>query len=327
MKIRRRQFVQGIAGTCSLPFTVFDTWSQEGYPNKPIKIVVPYAPGGTTDVVARILGQKLTELWGQSVLIENRPGGGTVIAASAVAKSPADGYTFLLANNTHVINEHLMSKLPFDPIKDFTAVTTMASADYLLLVNPSLPVNNIQEFIALAKSKPGQINFGTHGVAGLTHLAVNMLQAQAGIKLQLVQYKGAGPAMTAMLADEVQVYFDAAATVLQQIQAGKLKPLAVTGKNRVPILPQVPTLRESGMSDFDVTIWYGLLAPAGLPLAVAEKFRAGVVSVLARPDIKTQFAGLGVQPLQVSGPAFDALLKSDSDKYGAIIRAGNIKIE
>jgi tripartite-type tricarboxylate transporter receptor subunit TctC len=154
-----------------------------------------------------------------------------------------------------------------------------------------------------------------------------MLQAQAGIRLQLVQYKGAGPALIGMLGNEVQVYFDAAATVLQHIQSGKLKPLAVTGSNRLAILPQVPTLRESGLPDFDVTIWYGLLAPAGLPATVTEKMRAGVVAVLSRPDVKSQFATLGVQPFQIAGPQFDALLKADSEKYGAIIKAGGIKLE
>ena len=301
--------------------------AQDAFPSRTVRLIVPYAVGGTTDVVARMIGQKLGELWGQTVVVENRPGGGTVIASTTLIKSPPDGYTWMLANNTHVINEHLIAKLPFDPIKDFTPLSTLATADYLLLVNSSLPVNTLQEFVTHAKARPGKINFGTHGVAGLTHLAVNLFQAQADIKLQLVQYKGAGPAMIGMLGNEIQVYFDAAATVLPHIQSGKLKPLGVTGRQRVPVLPQVPTLQESGLPQFDVTIWYGLLAPAGVPAPVAEKIRAGVATVLARPDIRSQLAMLGVQPFVSEPGQFEAMMKSDSVKYGEIIRAGNIKPE
>ena len=301
--------------------------AQEPYPSRAIHLIVPYAAGGTTDVVARIVGQKLKELWGQSVVIENRPGGGTVIASSAVAKSPPDGYTFMLANNTHVINQHLMAKLPYDSIRDFSAVATVAMADYLLLLNATVPADNLKEFIALAKAQPMQINFGTHGVAGLTHLAVNLLQAQSGIKLQLIQYKGAGPALIGMLGNEVQVYFDAAATVLQHVQSGKLKAIGVTGRSRLAVLPQVPTLKESGLPDFDVTIWYGLIAPAGVPAPVVDKMRTAIADIMAKPEVLSQLAKLGVLQF-VTGPGqFDALLKSDSEKYGAVIRAGNIKLE
>lgn len=299
--------------------------AQDTFPSRPIRLIVPYASGGTTDQIARLIGQKLGEQWGQTVVVDFRPGGGTVIGATAAAKSPPDGYTWLLTVNTHVINEHLMAKLPYHPIKDFVPLATLATTDYLLVVNSSLPVKSPQEFIAYAKARPGEINFGTHGVGGLTHLAVNMFQAQAGIKLQLVPYKG--PALPGMLANEVQVEFDALATVLPHIQSGKLKAIGVTGKQRVPAMPQVPTLQESGLPDFDVTVWYGLLAPAGVPAAVADKIRTGIAAAMARPEVKSKLATLGLQPFESTPAQFEALLKSDSAKYGEIIRAGNIKQE
>jgi len=299
--------------------------AQETFPVRPIRMVVPYASGGTTDQVARLIGQKLSEQWGQNVFPDFRPGGGTVIGASAVASAPADGYTWLLTVNTHVINEHLMARLPYHPIRDFAPLATVATTDYLLVVNSSIPVNTLQEFIAYAKARPGAINFGTHGVGGLTHLAANLFQSQAGIKLQLVPYKG--PALPAMLSNEVQVEFDALATVLPHIQSGKLKAIAVTGKQRMAALPDVPTFRESGLPDFNVTVWYGLLGPAGVPAAVADRIRSGIAAALTQPDLRSKLATLGLQPFASTPAQFEAMMKADSATYGEIIRAGNIRIE
>lgn len=298
--------------------------AQEAYPSRPVRIVVPYASGGTTDQIARMVGQKLSEQWGQTVFPDFKPGGGTVIGASAVVGAPADGYTLLLTVNTHVINEHLM-KLPYHPIRDFTPLATLATTDYVLVVNSDMPVRTLQDFIAYVKARPGKVDFGTHGVGGLTHLAVSLFESQADIKLQLVPYKGS--ALPAMLTGEVQVEFDAMASLRPHIQSGKLRPLAVTGRQRIAALPDVPTFREAGLPDYDVTIWYALIGPANMPPAVVQKIREGVAAALATPDLRAKLAGAGLLPYASTPAQFESLMKSDSVRYGDIIRAGHIKLE
>jgi tripartite-type tricarboxylate transporter receptor subunit TctC len=297
------------------------------FPDHAVRVVVPYATGGTSDLIIRYLGPKLTESWGQQVVVENRPGGGTVIGAQAVAHAAPDGYTLLLPNNTHVITPHLLPNLPFDPLRDFTPVATLATSAYLLLLNPKLQARNLQEFIALAKARPGGINFATHGAGGLTHVAAELLNAAAGIKMELVQYKGAGPAMTAVLGGEVDVYLDAPATTLPYIQSGQLRPIGISGRTRLPALPDVPTIAEAGLPDFEVTIWYGLLGPAGLPTAMVQKINTDIAAVLSQPELRMKLDPLGVTPFASSSEQFGRWLRDEYERYGNIIRTANIRLD
>lgn len=295
------------------------------FPSQSVRLVVPYGAGGTSDVLARYLGQKLAERWGHPVVVDNKPGGGTVIGALAV-KQASDGHTLLLANNTHVISPFLLPSLPYDPLSDFAPVCPLATSDYLLLASPKLQVKTFADFLKLAKSKPGKLNFGTHGVGGLSHLAAELLSAMAGIQMQMVQYKGAGPALTAMLGGEVDVYFDAPATTMPYVNDGKLVALASSGIHQLKQLPQVPTIASAGVTGYDVTIWYGLLGPASLPTVSAMRIQEDVASVLARPDVQARLESLGVQPFQETSGEFRKFMEADQGKYKKLVKERGIKM-
>jgi len=321
----RRVCLRGVAAVALTTATTAFAAELSDFPDKPIRLIIPYSSGGTSDLLARYIGQRLSERWRQQVIVDNRPGGGTVIGASAVARSTADGYTLLLTNNTHVINPHLMDKLPYDSLRDFTPVATLATSAYLMLVKPSLPVQTLQDFLALAKSKSGKINFGTHGAGGLTHLAAALLDSMAGIRMEMIQYKGAGPALTGILGGEVDVYFDAPATTLAYVQSGKLRPLGISGAARLPSLPQIPTISEAGVPGFDVTIWYGLLGPTGMPAPVVARINADVAAVLALAEVKEKLEGLGVTPYTSSPQDFTKFIREEFGRYGRIVKSADIK--
>lgn len=306
----------GLAGQAQHPLSALAA----GQPSRAVRFVVPYAVGGTSDVIARYLGQKLTESSPYQLMVDNRPGGGTVIGASAVVHAKEAEPTILVANNTHVISPYLLPSLPYDPVKDFTPVCLLATSDYLLLARPELGITTLQEFIELAKRKPGTINFGTHGVGGLSHLAAEMMCSMAGIKLQMVPYKGAGPALNAILAGEVDVYFDAPATTLPFVSAHKLVPLAISGKHRLAQLPDTPTLAEAGVKNYDVTIWYGLLGPAGMQPALVTGLQDNCARLLRQTDVATRFKSLGATPSFLPSPEFGAFLTRESNKYREIIQ-------
>ncbi|MDB5819384.1 MAG: hypothetical protein JWQ11_3024 [Rhizobacter sp.] len=297
-----------------------------GFPDKPVKLIIPYSAGGTSDLLARYIGQLLSQRWGQPLVVDNRAGGGTVIGASAVARSAPDGYTLLLTNNTHVINPHLMARLPYDSLRDFTPVATLATSAYLMLAKPSLPVKTLQDFLALAKARPGVINFGTHGAGGLTHLAAELFDSMAGIRMEMIQYKGAGPALIGILGSEVDVYFDAPATTMAYVTSGKLRPLGISGTERLAALPDVPTISQAGVPGFDVTIWYGLLGPAGMPEPVVSRLNADVAAVLALPEVKDKLDGLGVTPYASTPAKFRQFMTDEYDKYGRIVKSADIKV-
>lgn len=294
------------------------------FPRHAVRFVVPYAPGGTSDVLARLIGQKLAVRWGQQAIVDNRPGAGTVIGANAVRQA-TDGHTFLVANNTHVISPLLMPSLPYDPLGDFTPVCTLATSDYLLLAAPRLGVRSLAEFIELARKRPGQLNFGTHGVGGLTHVAAELLNAMAGIRMALVQYKGAGPALTAMLAGEVDVYFDAPATTLSYVKEGRLVPIGISGTRRLAALPQVPTIAEAGVPGYDVTIWYGLMGPAGLPQRHADRLQEDVQAVLREPEVGERLEALGVAARFMPQREFGPFAAREQERYRRLIAERGIK--
>lgn len=301
--------------------------AQERWPSQTVKLVVPYAPGGTSDLLARYIAQNLSQAWGGPVVVENRTGAGTVVGSSAVAKAKPDGYTLLMTNNTHVINPLVMASVPYDPLRDFTPVARLASTPYLLLANPKLPARTVQEYIALARSKPGTLNFGTGGPGGLTHLAGEIFNSQAGTDIAMVHYKGAAPLTAAAVAGEIDTYLDAPATTMQWIEQGKLRPLAVTGPQRLPSLPQVPTVRESGLPDFDVTITYVILAPAGLPADVRKRIGDDTLRVLGRPDVQQKLQSLGLTLAPADPQATAQWLQGEQNKYGRVVKAARIKVE
>ena len=300
--------------------------AQQVYPTKPIRIISPYPPGGTTDIMARLVGPKLTESWGQPVIVDNRPGGNTIIGSEAMVKSPPDGYTLLSILTSHVIVPNL-APTPYDVVKDFAAVATIASTQLVLVVHPSLPARNLQELIALANSKPGQINYGSGGSGTVTHLAGEYFNIQAGVRTQHIPYKGSAQALTDLMGGQVHLYFSPPIVAIPHIKSGRLKAIAMSGDTRLSALPELPTAIESGLKGFVVNIWYGLLAPAATPSAIVNKLGAEIATVLAMPDIREKLLSQGMEPFISTPEQFAALIKADLAKYTAIIKRANIKLE
>jgi tripartite-type tricarboxylate transporter receptor subunit TctC len=300
--------------------------AQQAYPTKPIRIISPYPAGGTTDILARLVGAKLTEDWGQQVLVDNRPGGNTVIGSEALVRSAPDGYTLVSILTSHVIVPHLVAT-PYDAIKDFTAVATIASTQLVLVVHPSLPAKNLRELIALAKARPGQLNYGSGGSGTVTHLAGEYFNMLAGVKTQHIPYKGSSQALVDVVGGQVQMYFSPPIVALPHIKSGRLRPLAATGDTRISALPQVPTAAEAGLKGFELNIWYGLLAPAATPKPIIEKLSVEIAKVLALPAVKEQLVSQGMTPFGSTPEQFAALIRTDFAKYKRIVSTANIKLE
>jgi tripartite-type tricarboxylate transporter receptor subunit TctC len=297
------------------------------FPTRPVRVVVPYPPGGSVDPVARLVAQKLTTMWGQQVVIDNRPGASTIIGTEAVAKAAPDGYTLLITASTHVSNALLFNNLPYDSFKDFAPVAALYKAEFVLVENPSVPANTLKEFIALAKSKPGQISYASAGPGNANHMAGELFSRMTGIQMLHVPYKGGGPLTTDLLSGQVQLYFAVPAAVLPHIQSGKLKALATTAETRLPLMPDVPTFAEAGLPGFGMRSWIGMLAPAGTPKAVVNKISADIATILAMPDVKEKLESQGQIPF-VAGPEQMAkVMKDDTAEFARIIKAADIKIE
>ena len=300
--------------------------AQQDFPNKPIRFIVPYAAGGNTSVFARLIGQKLTESWGQPVIVDNRGGGGGVIGTEALVKSPPDGYAILLMSSTHVVINPLRPTA-YDAIKDFDPVATIAQARYLLVLHPSVPANNLDEFIVFARSKPGQLNYASPGSGGAQHLASEWFNMLAGVNIQHVPYKGGGPALTDLIGGQVQVYFPVPAAAIPYINSGKLTAIAITGERRLEALPRVPTFTEAGWPGFDARTWFGILAPAGTPKTIINKLSTEVGKIVVTPDIKEKLNSQGVEPFVSTPEQLAALMKADLAKYTKIMKDANIKLE
>ena len=304
------------------------TGSGQAYPQKPVRIVVGVPAGGTTDVVARLVGQKLGEQMGQQVLIDNRGGAGGNIGAELVAKAPPDGYTLFLATiGTIAINPSLYSKMPFDTLRDFAAVSQLTSMPQLLVVHPSVPVKSVKELIAYAKSRPGQLTFASGGSGTAIHLAGELFKSMAGVDMVHVAYKGGGPAMTDLIGGQVSLMFDQILTALPHAHSGRLRGLAVTTANRSPAAPQIPTIAEAALPGYAVTTWHGLLAPAGTPRDIVSRLNGETAKALQNPDIKDRFAAQGVDPVSGTPEQFSALMKSELDKWRKVIAASGTKID
>ncbi|MEQ1882116.1 MAG: tripartite tricarboxylate transporter substrate binding protein [Burkholderiales bacterium] len=299
----------------------------ETYPNKPIRIVVPYPPGGFNDTLARTLGQKLSEKWKQPVVVDNRPGGGTTVATGMVARSPADGYTLLMASFAYTVNPALYASLPYDTERAFQPIILAAVAPNIIAVNPSRPYKTIKELITQAKSKPGSINYASGGNGTSNHLCMELFKSKTGVDMVHVPYKGSAPAVTDLLGGQVDIICDNAPNVLPHIRAGKLRGLAVTAERRTAVTPEILTVAESGVPGFDVLVWFGLIAPAGTPKTVVEALNNEINRILVLAEVRRLFDAQGVEPRGGSTLAFANLLSTQSSVWMKLIKESGIKAE
>jgi tripartite-type tricarboxylate transporter receptor subunit TctC len=297
----------------------------QNFPAKPVRLIVPFAPGGSTDIVARVLGQKLNEMWGQPVLVDNRAGGSTVIGTEIVARAPPDGHTLLVTPAPFTIVPSLIPKLPYDPQKDFEPVTLINTTPLVVVVHPGVPAKSMKDLIALAKSKPGTLNYGSSGSGGSNHLAGELFNAMAGVKMVHVPYKGNAPALTDLVGGHVDVVFNGLTSALPFIKSGKLRALGMTSLNRSATLPQVPTLDEAGLKGFQAVAWNGLTAPARTPKTVIDKLNADVLKVVRAPELVEKLRAEGSDPVGSSVEQYTAFLRDEIAKWGKVIRAANIK--
>jgi tripartite-type tricarboxylate transporter receptor subunit TctC len=302
-------------------------WAQN-WPAKPIHIVVPFTPGGNTDIVARLIGEGLAKSLGQPVLVENKPGAAGLVGATAVAKAPADGYTLLMGTvGTHAINASLYSKMPYDTVKDFAPITLIASVPNILVVNPSLPVNSVKDLIAYAKANPEKTNFASSGSGTSIHLSGEMFKIRTGISMTHIAYKGSPPALADLMGGQVQLMFDNLPTSLPHVKAGKLKALAVTTSKRLSALPNLPTVAESGLPGFETGSWFGLLAPAGTPKEIVATLDAEVRKLVQRPDLREKLIQQGAEPVGMPSDEFAAHIKSELAKWAEVVKASGAKAE
>jgi tripartite-type tricarboxylate transporter receptor subunit TctC len=317
------------AAALALITTATTANAQNNYPNKPIRLIVAFPAGGSTDIIARLVGQRLSERLGQQVIIDNRGGAGGTIGTEIAARSNPDGYTLTMGTtSTHVIAPAAYSKLKYDPVKDFAPITLVASTPYLLVVNPGVKANSLKEFVALAKSQPGKLNYASAGAGSTTHLAMEMLKSTAGMDVVHVPYNGNGPAGTAVLGGQVQALFGSMPAVLPQAKSGKLRPLAVGTAKRSPALPDVPTVAESGYPGFEVSLWLGFFAPRGTPIEIVNKLHGELVKIALSPEMKEQFERNGAEPAHnASSIDLERLVRGEIDKYAKVIKAANIKLE
>jgi tripartite-type tricarboxylate transporter receptor subunit TctC len=300
----------------------------QGYPNRPVKLIVPFPPGGPLDIVGRAIAQKLTEAWGQSVVVDNRPGAGGNIGAEIVAKSPPDGYTILMgALSTHAVNPSLYAKMPYDAVKDFAPITLVAVTPNVLVVNVALPVNSAKEFVAYAKANPGKLAFGSGSNGSAGHLAGELFKVETGTDIIHVPYKGGAPATQALLAGDTQFMFDNLANAMPQVKAGRLKALAVTTAERSKLVPELPTMAEAGLAGFDISTWFGLLAPAGTPKEVIDKWGGEVAKILNSPEMRERLTTQGAEPAPTTPGEFAAFIQSEIPKYARIVKASGAKVD
>jgi tripartite-type tricarboxylate transporter receptor subunit TctC len=298
------------------------------YPSKPVRLVVPFAPGGTTDVLARLMGQKLSEALGQQFVVENRPGAGGNIGTELAVRAPADGYTLVMSfDGTMAINPSVYRKLPFDPQKDLAPVANVAQVPLLIVVHPAVPAGSLAEFVELAKAHPKRVNYSSAGHGSTGHLTGELFAARAGIEMTHVSYKGGGQAVQDLLGGQIQMLVTALPTVEGHLKGGKLRALGFTSAKRVPGAPAVPTLAESGYAGFDVLSWYGILAPAGTPREVVGRLNAEINAILRAPDVRERLAGLGAEPTGGTPEQFAATIRADAARWAKVVADAAIRID
>jgi tripartite-type tricarboxylate transporter receptor subunit TctC len=310
-----------------LPCLAHDGFAQT-FPAKPIRIVVPFTPGGANDIIARVVSQRLAEPLGQQVIVENRGGAGGAIGAEMVARAPADGYTLLLANpGPNAINPLLQPNTPYDPIKDFSMITLMAVSPQVLVIHPSLPVHSAQDLVTLARSKPGQINYGSSGTGAITHLAMEFFKARTKTDMVHIPYKGANISLTELMGGQVSTMFAALGSISSMVGSNKVKAIGVAANERTPLLPGVPTIAESGIPDFEVMNWFGILAPAGVPRAVIERLNQAINRVVQSSESRERFASLGFLPRGTTPDELERHIKAELARWSVVIKSQGIKAE
>ena len=325
MKLPRRQFLHLAAGAAALP-AISRIAMAQAYPARPVRLIAPFAAGGNVDLVARIMGELLSQRLGQPFIIENRPGAGTNIGTEAVVRAPADGYTLLLASPPAAINATLYEKLNFNFIRDIAPIASVIRAPFVMEINPSVPAKTVPEFIAYANSSPGKVSMASAGIGTGPHLAGELFKIMASTKIVVVHYRGTGPALTDLIGGQVQLYFDAIPASIEHIKAGKLRALAVTTITRSELLPETPPLSDF-LPDYDVSFWAGIGAPKNTPNAVIDRLNQAINTALADPKIKSRFADLGGTVLTGPPADFGKHIAAETEKWGKVIRAANIKAE
>lgn len=328
LSFTRRRFAiaaAGAAGTSLIPDLSF---AQEAWPSKPIRLVIPFPPGGATDILGRMVAQELNKALGVSVIAENRAGAGGNIGAEAVARSAPDGYTLLMGTiGTQSINQSLYPRLSFDPIKDLTPVTLVATVPNVLVVHPSVPANNVKELIALAKSRPGKLNYGSSGNGSSVHLSGELFKSMTGTFMTHIPYRGSAPAVADLLAGQLDLMFDNLPSVIAHIKSGKLRALGVTSPKRSPSLPDLPTIAESGVPGYDATSWFCLVAPAGTPAPIISRVQQIVAKSLGAPEIREKLLTLGAEGVGNTPEAFGQFIKAESVKWAKVVKVSGAKID
>jgi tripartite-type tricarboxylate transporter receptor subunit TctC len=299
----------------------------QSWPARPVKIVVPFGPGGPADVYARVVGQELTEIFKQQFVIENKPGAGAVIGTDVVAKAPPDGYTLLMMSNTHTTNETLLAKKPYALMKDLTPVAPVNSSDLVMVVHPSVPARTLAEFIALAKKEPGKLSYASSGPGTPYHMAGELFKAMTGTDILHVPHKSSGEARNDVMGGHVQMMFDAVTTMKGAVDAGTVRALGTTGTARSDILPNVPTVAEAGVPGYEATIWLGIMAPAGTPKEIVDKLNAEIAKVLAKPSIREAWARQGAVPIGMTPAEFGGFLQRDIDKWAKVVEVSGAKVQ
>jgi len=301
--------------------------AQDVFPSRPVHILVPFAPGGAVDIVARTLGDELSSRWGRAVVVENRPGAGGVVASEAVAKAAPDGYTLIIVATGHALNPHLYAKLPYDSFNDFTPLSLIGTSPNMLLVRADSPIKTLADLLAAARERPGQLSYGHAGNGTSPHLAGELLKYMAKIDITPIPYKGGAPALTDLIGRHIPMTFNNIPESIAQIRAGSVRPLGMTTATRSPVLPDVPTIAESGVPGFDTGVWWGLLGPGGLPADIKAKLARDCAEAVNTPTVKARLLALGATPIGSTGGDFAALIRSDYEKWGPIIKAAGIRGE
>jgi tripartite-type tricarboxylate transporter receptor subunit TctC len=314
-----------ILAACSAALVLSLPAHAQSWPQKPVHIIVPFAAGGPADLYARVVGEKLQAVLGQSFVVENRPGGGALPGTDAVAKSAPDGYTLLMMSNTHTVNESLFQDKPYQLLRDLAPVAPVNYSDLVMVVHPSVPANTLAEFVALAKSKPGTLNYASSGPGTPYHMAGELFKAMAGVDIVHVPYKGSSGARTDILGGQVQMMFDAITTMAPNVRAGKLKALGTSGRQRSGVLPDVPTISEAGVPGYDAVIWLGIMAPSGTPKAIVERLNAEITRAVNSPEMKQAWQQQGAVPMSMSPEEFGRFLREDIEKWARVVKLSGAK--
>lgn len=326
--LSRRRFAAGATGAVASSLLPGGVFAQETWPSKTIRLVIPFPAGGATDILGRIVAQELNKALGVSVIADNRAGAGGNIGAELVAKSAPDGYTLLMCTiGTQSINASLYTKLGFDPIKDHAPVTLVATVPNVLVVHPSVPAKNVKELIALAKSRPGKLNYGSSGNGSSVHLSGELFKSMTGVFMTHIPYRGSAPAVADLLAGQIDLMFDNLPSVLPHIKAGKLRALAVTSPKRSPAMPDLPTIAESGVPGYDATSWFGVVAPAGTPPAIVSRVQQTISRALTTPEVREKLQGMGAEPVGNSPEVFDQFIRAEAAKWAKVVKFSGAKVD